>query len=102
MRVEITGRVVVFNAYYQEYKGVPSLFVDTQEKWADYSTSKGYHHLCEEGYPYHFGVDFYTEDGFESVVLIPESEDDVKIVNRLDFVLCDKDQIWFIFPEFKE
>ena len=90
-----TRNKIVESAFFEIKEKSLSLYINTFERWRLYDwtestpTTKKYMYL----------VDSETDSiSHDFVELIAENEPDIEILNRLDFLLRDKDQLWILMP----
>lgn len=96
MYVKVNNRNgIITNAWFDNnHPLVFHLYINTEEKHRLYDTVTTYFHYKEWIY--------YADDdsiNYDSVCLIADHENDLKILNRLDFYLHDKNQLWVMLPD---
>ena len=103
MKIKINNpNKIVHSAFFQESKSKDSfsVFINTYEKrvWFDSVMSGNfeivwYYHVEDDG-------EFeYPPEGYDTVHLIAETQEENLILGRFRFMLMDKDQLWILFPK---
>ena len=96
MKIKINNlNKIVHSAFFQEAKSKDSfsVFINTYKKrvWFDSVMSGNF----EIVWYYHLEDD----EGYDTVHLIAETQEENLILNRFRFMLMEKDQLWILFPK---
>lgn len=96
MKINVeTKNGIVESAFFKINEKSLSLYINTVEKWTEFDCVES--SSCSKKYTYHVNIDPESND-HDFVELVAENNEEVEMLNRFDFLLPCKSQLWILMP----